>query len=191
MPMNLGEHIYNLRSQRNLSQGDLADTLGVSRQSISKWENNSAVPELDKLVKLSEVFNVTLDELVTGKHPEPHCTDAVHRPTPFPTRQIIGILALIVCFIAIMVTCFAGNLYGIHFDEGIFLALLFAVLGTLCLKPGHRKSLLWYLPIGCIVLLLKSTARIPFLFSWLGILIGVVLIVSEFLPKRVSADNMD
>ncbi len=189
--MNLGEHIYNLRSQRNLSQGDLADALGVSRQSISKWENNSAVPELDKLVKLSELFDVTLDELVRGKRPEPRSTDAVSGPTPFPARQIIGILALIVCFIVIMVTCLAGNMYGIHYDEGIFLALLFAVLGTLCLKPGSRKSLLWYLPFGCIVLFLKSTAWLPVLFSWIGIVIGVVLIVSAFLPKRVPEDNVN
>jgi len=42
--MSLGERIYKLRKEKNLSQGDLADMLGVSRQSISKWENNSAVP---------------------------------------------------------------------------------------------------------------------------------------------------
>lgn len=44
--MNLGERIYKLRSVKNLSQGDLAEILDVSRQSISKWENNNAVPEL-------------------------------------------------------------------------------------------------------------------------------------------------
>lgn len=64
--MNLGENIYRLRTQRNMSQGDFADAMEVSRQSVSKWENNSAVPELDKLVKMAEVFGITLDELVTG-----------------------------------------------------------------------------------------------------------------------------
>ena len=62
--MNLGEKIYQLRSQKGLSQGNLADMLEVSRQSISKWENNTAVPELDKLIKLSEIFEISLDELV-------------------------------------------------------------------------------------------------------------------------------
>ena len=47
--MNLGENIYRLRAEKNMSQGDLADALEVSRQSVSKWENNSATPELDKL----------------------------------------------------------------------------------------------------------------------------------------------
>ena len=62
--MSLGERIYKLRTEKNLSQGELADALEVSRQSISKWETNGSVPELDKLVKLSEVFGVSLDELI-------------------------------------------------------------------------------------------------------------------------------
>ena len=64
--MNLGDKLYKLRTDRNMSQGDLADTLGVSRQSISKWETNSSVPELDRLVKLSEIFNVSIDDLING-----------------------------------------------------------------------------------------------------------------------------
>lgn len=67
--MNLGETIYNLRKEKKLSQGDLAEQLSVSRQSVSKWENNSAVPDLDKLVKLSTIFGVSLDELVKGEMP--------------------------------------------------------------------------------------------------------------------------
>ena len=65
--MNLGESIYRLRSEKNMSQGDLADALEVSRQSVSKWENNAATPELEQLMNLSELFAVTLDELVTGR----------------------------------------------------------------------------------------------------------------------------
>ena len=65
--MNLGERICRLRNERNMSQGDLADALEVSRQSISKWETNGSVPDLDKLVKLSELFDISLDELIAGK----------------------------------------------------------------------------------------------------------------------------
>lgn len=67
--MNLGETIYRLRKEKKLSQGDLAEQLSVSRQSVSKWENNSAVPDLDKLGKLSSIFSVSLDELVKGDMP--------------------------------------------------------------------------------------------------------------------------
>lgn len=69
LPMSLGENIYRLRTAKNMSQGDLADTLGVSRQSVSKRETDGATPDLDKLVKLSELFGVTLDELVKGETP--------------------------------------------------------------------------------------------------------------------------
>ena len=65
--MSLGNNIHRLRTKLNMSQGDLAEALGVSRQSISKWETDGAVPELDKLIKLSSIFGVTLDELVHGE----------------------------------------------------------------------------------------------------------------------------
>ena len=57
--MDLGEMIYKLRTEKNMSQGDLAEALGVSRQSVSKWETNQSVPDLDKIVKLSKIFGVT------------------------------------------------------------------------------------------------------------------------------------
>ncbi len=53
--------------RKNWSQGDLADALDISRQSVSKWETDASIPELDKLLKLSELFGVTLDELVRGE----------------------------------------------------------------------------------------------------------------------------
>ena len=69
--MNLGQTIYRLRMEKNMSQGDLADALGVSRQSVSKWETNSSVPELDKLIKLSKIFEISLDALVKGEWEKP------------------------------------------------------------------------------------------------------------------------
>lgn len=66
----LGERIYEYRTAKGLSQLDLAEHLDVSRQSISKWETNVAVPELSKLVKMAELFGVTLDELILDKKTE-------------------------------------------------------------------------------------------------------------------------
>ena len=67
--MSLGTNISRLRAEKHLSQGDLAEALDVSRQSVSKWETDSSVPDLDKLVRLSKLFGVTLDDLVSGKAP--------------------------------------------------------------------------------------------------------------------------
>ena len=67
--MTLGQRIYTLRTGRGMSQEDLADALGVSRQSVSKWETDGSVPDLDKLVRLCDVFAVSLDSLVRGEAP--------------------------------------------------------------------------------------------------------------------------
>ena len=83
--MNLGERIYEFRNEKNLSQGDLADRLDVSRQSISKWENNMAIPDLDKLIKLSDIFEVSLDELVGREEFERNTNVAISQsPTVAP-----------------------------------------------------------------------------------------------------------
>lgn len=65
--MTLGEKIYKLRSARNLSQEAFGESLGVSRQSVSKWETDQSVPELEKIVAISELFGVSTDYLLKDK----------------------------------------------------------------------------------------------------------------------------
>ena len=62
----IGDRIYNLRKQHNMSQGELADELDVSRQTISKWENGSSIPETDKIIRLCEIFSVSSDYILRG-----------------------------------------------------------------------------------------------------------------------------
>lgn len=63
----LSEKIYTLRRKSGLSQEQLAEKIGVSRQAISKWEGGLSTPELDKLKALSEYFQVTIDELTENQ----------------------------------------------------------------------------------------------------------------------------
>ena len=68
----IGERIYDLRNRNNMSQGNLADKLDVSRQTISKWENNMCLPEAEKLLQLSEIFGVSIDYILKGEaDPQP------------------------------------------------------------------------------------------------------------------------
>ena len=62
----LGERITTLRKNRNLSQEALAEQVGVSRQAISKWERDEALPDIYNLTTLAEIFGITLDELIKG-----------------------------------------------------------------------------------------------------------------------------
>lgn len=62
----MGERIYKLRKKNNMSQGDLADALDTSRQTVSKWENDISTPELDKIIRLCEIFCVSSDYILRG-----------------------------------------------------------------------------------------------------------------------------
>ena len=65
--MTIGQKIVQLRTVADISQEQLAETLGVSRQSVSKWEMDQALPQIDKVLQLAEIFDVTTDELLQDK----------------------------------------------------------------------------------------------------------------------------
>ena len=145
--MTLGKQISRLRAAKGLSQEDLANDLQVSRQSISKWETDTSVPELDKLLKLSEVFGVTLDELVKGPaedaaqaaHAEPAPTTG---PAPSPavssTQKIIGIILL--CF-GVLASLLMLFLINDGWLIGCILGLPLLLCGLLCLTVKRRAGL--------------------------------------------------
>ena len=91
--MTLGEKISALRAARGMKQDELAAALGVSRQSVSKWETGVSVPELDRLVQLAGLFGVTLDELagLEPPSPEPPAAVTISRPS---ARVIVGAVLL-------------------------------------------------------------------------------------------------
>ena len=66
MNSNLAENLKKIRKENNLSQEDLADILGVSRQAISKWESKASYPEMDKIVLLCKKFDLNIDDLLHG-----------------------------------------------------------------------------------------------------------------------------
>jgi len=67
--MNLSDRIQYLRKSRGISQEGLADQLGVSRQAVSKWESEQSMPDLDKIISMSDYFEVTTDYLLKGIEP--------------------------------------------------------------------------------------------------------------------------
>jgi transcriptional regulator with XRE-family HTH domain len=62
--MELGEQLQRLREQKNMSREELAQEMNVSRQLVYKWENNKRYPDIENLIKLSELYEITLDELI-------------------------------------------------------------------------------------------------------------------------------
>ena len=103
--MTLGERIYQERMNRRLSQTDLAEMLEVSRQSVSKWETNASVPDLDKLVRMCELFEISMDRLVRGidtQEPKENPPAAV-APQKEYSLNIRIILGLMLVFFGLLV----------------------------------------------------------------------------------------
>ncbi len=65
--MSIGERIIELRKEQNISQGQLAQAMDVSRQAVSKWENDLASPDTLKLIKLAEYLDTDIEYLATGR----------------------------------------------------------------------------------------------------------------------------
>lgn len=65
--MSIGERISELRKEGNLSQGQLADSLGITRQAVSKWENDLAVPDALKMIHLADILDTDIEYLSTGR----------------------------------------------------------------------------------------------------------------------------
>lgn len=139
--MELGEQILRLRGEKNLSQEELAGALGVSRQSVSKWENGVSVPELDKLVQMGELFGVSLDELVKGEAAKSAPAPEEARAVPdgggrWETRKLIGVLLL--CFgalTALLLLFLGGGLFA------LLVASPFLACGIVCLTLRRRVGL--------------------------------------------------
>ncbi|MNM59057.1 HTH-type transcriptional regulator Xre [compost metagenome] len=70
MNMDFAEKLQNYRKQKGMSQENLAEAIGVSRQAVSKWESGQSYPETDKLIALCELFQVSMDHLVRGVQSE-------------------------------------------------------------------------------------------------------------------------
>ncbi len=139
--MDLGKRIFDLRKEKNLSQGELAEMLDVSRQSISKWETNASTPELDKILKLSEIFGISLDGLIKGTE-ETHCeinkntAEAVNKEKSLMQR-IVGVILLCTGLIAFLIFSVLGG-----FSIGVLYSSPFISCGIICLV-FKRRVLLW------------------------------------------------
>ena len=208
--MSLGTNISRLRAEHHLSQGDLAEALEVSRQSVSKWETDSSVPDLDKLVKLSQIFGVSLDELVTGEAgpaaeeapPETPAAPAAQAAVPgrMPGRKIAGIVLFCMAFL----TCLLLNVAG-SFFTGLFLAAPFLVCSVICFLARKRPGLwcAWALYLMADVFFRYATGLswtyIFFTFywellgtpvytiaAWIQVLVTLVLLIGTVRAFRTS-----
>ena len=76
--MTFAEKLKSMRKQSGMSQEKLAEKIGVSRQAITKWENNTGIPDIENMLALSSLFNVSVDELLSNEKIEKKQTDYLY-----------------------------------------------------------------------------------------------------------------
>lgn len=127
--MTIGEKITQLRTALDMSQETLAYKLSVSRQSVSKWEMDQAQPQIDKILQLCEIFNITADELISDKisiNPTP--AGAPVKNKYFGTDGFRGEANL--------------NLTSMHaYKVGRFLGWYYSSKLSGCASSGHRPKI--------------------------------------------------
>ena len=182
--MELGEKLYFYRTRAELSQGELAERLEVSRQSVSKWETGASIPELDKLVRICDVYGITLDELVKGdpaeaseqNEPEDVPETDTPRPVPAPPADRMASRDRALSdhrrkMAAIILLCFGAALFllpavfGLGF-AGLVPAIPFLLCGGVCMA-FRRYVGLWcaWVVYACVsVYIGVCTGTYPFSF---------------------------
>lgn len=157
--MTLGEKICKLRTTNKMSQGDLAEKLNVSRQSISKWETNGSVPELDKLIQLSDLFGISLDDLVRNEELEAanDCEEEAPSSPPqqpqiiiqhsMSTQKVLGFILLALGILCCLLALVAGS--GLLIIGGY---IIFCSVICLLVKKYAGLIIGWITMIQAIVL---------------------------------------
>ena len=96
--MTLGEQITQLRKQKKMSQEDLAEAMQISRQAISKWENDQTKPDTENLIRLAAILEVDVNDLIgnqlPAKEPEPQQTQGRPRRFVFPAMSVLLVLSI-------------------------------------------------------------------------------------------------
>ena len=147
--MSIGKRISKKRKKHNYSQEYLAEQLNVSRQAVSKWEQDQTSPDTANLIALAKLFGVTVEYLATGNSPEPTAPPSSSAPK-FPLRAILGLILI------------GGGvqslILGLLFSEFLLLlALYFFGGGIVCLiwREDRAIALSWIITV---VLLLTAFA---------------------------------
>lgn len=114
--MKFNEKLIKMRKEKGLSQEALGEKLDVARQTISKWELGETTPEMDKLVKLSELFEISLDELIKDDSEISVAEDTNNNLNNTNSQKLAGIVIIILKVIGVL----------------IVIGIVLAIIGAIC-----------------------------------------------------------
>ena len=151
--MELGNRIQRLRKMQGISQDELADMIGVSRQAVSKWENQQSIPDLDKVIMLSDYFGVTTDYILKGEE----TTQQENRS--FNTSQLLYIASTAFLVIGLL-SAFDG--WSSDKSVDIWGSMIIQAVGGAAYFIGR----------------LMEQSKTPFMINWLNLIIVLFMPVS-------------
>ncbi len=128
--MNIADRIQNLRKAKGISQEELADKIGVSRQAVSKWESEQSTPDIEKIIIMSDYFEVTTDYLLKGIEPKP---DETRKKPDAGVFSIVGTaFNLIGVIVAIMIW------YEERISSAVAVGLIVITVGCVSFAIGQK-----------------------------------------------------
>ncbi|MEG0156161.1 MAG: DUF3955 domain-containing protein [Anaerovoracaceae bacterium] len=149
--MDFGAQIKALRKEQNLTQEQFAEKLNITRQAVSNWENNRNLPDIELLIQLSTLFNVSLEQLILGGTKMNNMTEKLIKDGSESRRARMNLISTIIGGILLLLsfTCFAIKALSVEYvdaegilHENFFLlpvGYLFLLCGaTIILSIGIR-----------------------------------------------------
>ena len=133
--MNIADRIQYLRKQKGYSQEELADKVGVSRQAVSKWESEESTPDLEKVITMSELFEVTTDYILKGIESLPK---DVTQPKKKPNASIFSVAGTAFNLIGIIASAMIW--YDKQNASAIAIGVIFIVIGCMIYGIGMTIS---------------------------------------------------
>ena len=127
--MNIADRIQNLRKAKGISQEELADKVGVSRQAVSKWESEQSIPDIDKVIIMSDYFDVTTDYLLRGIENEKQVNE-----TP-ANANIFAIVATALNFIGLIMA--SAVWYEEQSAMAVVIGLIIMTVGSMVFGIGQ------------------------------------------------------
>lgn len=133
--MNIADRIQYLRKTKGISQEELADKIGVSRQAVSKWESEQSTPDLEKIIIMSNFFGVTTDYILKGIEPI--------KDKEQNNKEIISNVLYIssTAFIAIGLFCAFGGWYEKQTMDAVGSSMIIQIIGIACYFIGKLWSI--------------------------------------------------
>ena len=140
--MTLGQRIQELRKQRGMSQEALGDALGVSRQAVSKWEGDNGIPELDTLIAMSRLFEVTVGQLLGVEEPVEQKSETANESEENKEDQVEAVLRRYVEQTTQKDECSWFERWGKTVTEAIVVTTVFIVMFSMLISLRSTVKLL-------------------------------------------------